>query len=125
MTATVITFAPKPQERPAPAFASVAEALTWYRAKGVHPGYEPPVDAIGEATGDAYLATVFAGLMHMATVGARIAHLHAKADEQDRHRAALDREGHLGSEAHARVRDVLRRWADEIHAAIPTTGGAA
>jgi hypothetical protein len=121
---TIVIF-PRPS---ASRFLSVASALAWYAARDLRPTTIPPIDAVFEPTGDTYLATIFAGLLAMPTATARIAHLHAKADEQDRHRAALDLEGHPGSDAHAAVRDALRKWARELSEAATEatfTGGAA
>lgn len=123
---TVITF---PSPATAPAFRTMPEALRWHEARRTRPTTAPPVDAVGEPTADMYLATIFAGLLEMPTVGARVAHLHEKATEQDRHRARLDLEGHSGSTAHARVRDTLRKWARELQEASAEAafegGGAA
>jgi hypothetical protein len=125
MTATVLTF-PARRSSHVEDFRTVAEALRWYEAKRLLPGYAPPIDATGDMLSDQYLSTVFAGLLKMG-LPTRIAHLHLKADEQERHRAHLDLEGHPGADAHAKLRDILRRWAGDLADAAmePTTGGAA
>jgi hypothetical protein len=118
----VVQFPPRSPR--ASSMIGVVAALDWYAANNLRPSTIPPVDAVGEETSDAYLAGVFSGLLAMAARG-RVAHLQAKAEEQDRHRAALDREGHPGADAHRRVRDVLRRWADEISGATSMAAGGA
>lgn len=126
MTAAVLPFTPRP------AFASIVEALDFYaiedRRDQLMLRARPPLDAVGDEGGDAYLCWVFLALPAIPSLSGRIFHLAHQALDLCALSVRLHERGHVAeAELQRRMACVVSGWRDQLsdHALNTVSGGAA